>query len=382
MSTSHDNDNESLSAATPATINVPGKSLSLIHVRETVRDKIFPRAKFLRLEDLEYSLKKHSWCQKMGSWCQIEPNKLHLWWQIAKKVILQELGQQRSNKTNVMKNEFFGNTMYLLSIFFSLFQLTVFFFFQTGWMTAGAEKSIPPTTSGKRKKGKRGLAQAKDDNDIKYSPPVELKDLCDLRGDVAAFETLTNHFLQPTYSKKWNEKVKYSTKTIQVLGDILTITDEAFVLLVLENNWERWIDINNQSNNHFQMSKRGRSKPILSTIMPKYTHLNVKEAGVRKDDSDEEDTAVWKGWNEAGIRRYNELCLIVKDNRAKHKNVDKLVLDKMKSIIRPKRAKKRPKLTAAAIKPFVEEEDSDNDSADDRNSETESVGDESEDENN
>ena len=169
---------------------------------------------------------------------------------------------------------------------------------------------------------------------------------------------------------------------IQVLGDILTITDEAFVLLVLENNWERWIDINNQSNNHFQMSKRGRSKPILSTIMPKYTHLNVKEAGVRKDDSDEEDTAVWKGWNEAGIRRYNELCLIVKDNRAKHKNVDKLVLDKMKSIIRPKRAKKRPKLTAAAIKPFEEEEDSDNDSADDRNSETESVGDESEDENN
>ena len=58
MSLATENDNESLSAATPATINVPGKSLSLIHVRETVRDKIFPRAKFLRLEDLEYSQKK------------------------------------------------------------------------------------------------------------------------------------------------------------------------------------------------------------------------------------------------------------------------------------------------------------------------------------
>ena len=117
MSTHHDNDNDSLSAATPSSFNDPGKLTSLIHVRETVRDKVFPRAKFLRLEDLEHSKHKNSWCQKMGSWCQIEPNKLHLWWPIAKKVVLQELTQQRSNKTNVMKNEFFGNAIHLISIF-------------------------------------------------------------------------------------------------------------------------------------------------------------------------------------------------------------------------------------------------------------------------
>ena len=124
MSTCHDNDNDSLSAhngilgaASPASVNDPGGSMSSIHVQETVRDKVFPRAKFLRLEDLEHSEHKNSWCQKMGSWCQIEPNKLHLWWQMAKKVVLQELTQQRSNKTNVMKNEFFGNAIHLISAF-------------------------------------------------------------------------------------------------------------------------------------------------------------------------------------------------------------------------------------------------------------------------
>ena len=124
MSLATENDYESLSAATPATINVPGKSLSLIHVRETVRDKIFPRAKFLRVEDLEYSQKRNSWCQKMATWCSIEPQKLHKWWRMAKKVIIQELGQQRSNKTNVLKNEFFGKKFLCLLFVNTLFNYT------------------------------------------------------------------------------------------------------------------------------------------------------------------------------------------------------------------------------------------------------------------
>ena len=34
-----------------------------------------------------------------------------------KTVVLQELTQQRSNKTNLMKNEFFGNVIHLISVF-------------------------------------------------------------------------------------------------------------------------------------------------------------------------------------------------------------------------------------------------------------------------
>ena len=105
-------------------------------------------------------------------------------------------------------------------------------------MTSNATQAISPVTSVKKKKGKRGVAHSKDDNDIKCDPPLDFEDLCELQENQKAFETLVNHFLQPTFSKKWNDKLKNSAKKIQVVGDILTVTDEAFVLLVLENNWE------------------------------------------------------------------------------------------------------------------------------------------------
>ena len=225
-------------------------------------------------------------------------------------------------------------------------------------MTSKATQSVPLVNSKRNKKQKRN-AHSKDDNDIKCDPPLDLKDLCELRENPRAFETFANHFLQPTFSKKWNNKLKHSTKKIQVIGDILTVTDKAFVLLVLENNWERWIDINNQSNNHFQMSKRGRSKPTQSKMKTKCTHLNVKETGTKIDNIEKENAEVWKGWNNAGISCHNNLCLLVKNNRSKCKDVDKEALEKMQSIVSSqKRARKRARTTTESIKPFVEEEES------------------------
>ena len=77
-------------------------------VREVVKDNVFPIAKFLRSEDLPYSIEPKSWCQKMAVWCHIEPKNLQLWWQTAQKSFLQELQHQRANKTNIIKREFFG----------------------------------------------------------------------------------------------------------------------------------------------------------------------------------------------------------------------------------------------------------------------------------
>ena len=108
--------------------------------------------------------------------------------------------------------------------------------------------------------------------------------------------------------------------------------------------------------------------------MPKYTHINIEGAGAKKDDSDEEDAPVWKGWNDAGIKRYNALCQIVKADREAHQDVDKLILDNiMQSSNTRKRPKKRAKIITTQIKPFVEEEDSDSDGQ--SNSATESVSD-------
>ena len=112
--------------------------------------------------------------------------------------------------------------------------------------------------------------------------------------------------LKPTYSITWNKKVHDADS----LCSVFTVSDEAFALLVLENNWERWLDINNKSKNNYIPTKRNRGdKPVESDILPLYTNINGNSANAGKE--------VNRGWTEAGIKRLNELCTMVKEDRKK-----------------------------------------------------------------
>ena len=97
-------DEESLLSHTFSTTS----KIANAQVREVVKDNVFPKAKFLQAEDIPHSNTPTCWCQKMASWCHIEPKNLQVWWQTAQKNFLQELQHQRANKTNVIKREFFG----------------------------------------------------------------------------------------------------------------------------------------------------------------------------------------------------------------------------------------------------------------------------------
>ena len=88
--------------------NTSSNKMASIQVREVVKDNVFPKAKFLREEDVKYSDDPNSWCQKMAEWCHIDPKTVPLWWPNAKKSLLEEVQQQRANKTNTLKREFFG----------------------------------------------------------------------------------------------------------------------------------------------------------------------------------------------------------------------------------------------------------------------------------
>ena len=55
--------------------------------------------------------------------------------------------------------------------------------------------------------------------------------------------------------------------------DITTISNEAFVVLVLENNWDCWLETF-QMNNGNLVSSHGRGKcHTKCTIQPKYTQV-------------------------------------------------------------------------------------------------------------
>ena len=102
------------SASTPGTVSVrEGKRdgiVASVQIKESVKDHVFPYAKFLGLHDLPYTAdaRKKTWCHMMARKCNIQENQIEIWWGPARKLILKELGLQRSTKTNTIKREFFG----------------------------------------------------------------------------------------------------------------------------------------------------------------------------------------------------------------------------------------------------------------------------------
>ena len=114
--------------------------------------------------------------------------------------------------------------------------------------------------------------------------------------------------------------------------DMCTVADEAFALLLLDNNYERWVDIEENRDESDQMRQafvreygtKASVRHWMSSVKPKYTGsgLNLVKAPVvplanRKGANQSSSNATTeKAWSEEGIQRFNELVEEVKTNRA------------------------------------------------------------------
>lgn len=213
----------------------------------------------------------------------------------------------------------------------------------------------------KRKKGPPRNA-----NNMNFIPAHSLQDFLELRKNEEAFETFVTNFLKPAYSTKW--KAKRCEKTIKKIADIATVSDEAFVMLTLENNWERWIDINNKAKNNYAPTTRGKATQFDSDVMPIYTYINKK----RTNDAGDNDVHLnWRGWNNEGILRFNQLCSEVKEDRKINFNVDKNILARLEPEEKSRRPKKRRKMVSNVAKAFVDSDNDESDSSGDESSSTE-----------
>ena len=90
-------------------------------------------------------------------------------------------------------------------------------------------------------------------------------------------------------------------------SNLVTVSDEAFALLILENGYDYWLD---------KFKKYGTGIPIQYEF--KYTKRQNQGSHT-------------KGWTKQGIDRYNVLCMIVKQDRDKTQNegFDKFFYDAM-----------------------------------------------------
>ena len=78
--------------------------------------------------------------------------------------------------------------------------------------------------------------------------------------------------------------------------DITTISNEAFVLIVLENNWDQWLEIFRMNDGNL-VSSHGRGKRHTKcNIQPKYTQV-----GGISSMQEEESVDMDNGWTNEGI---------------------------------------------------------------------------------
>ncbi len=124
----------------------------------------------------------------------------------------------------------------------------------------------------------------------------ENEDLLNLRDDRENFawmiDNIGMHMITPM-------KDFYKKLPVKKISDILTASDEAFCLLVMENYRNV---IEEQANKPLtQRLNRGQRRKDINEV-PKYT---AKGIGARKNE----------GWNTEGLERFIEMVKIVKKNR-------------------------------------------------------------------
>jgi hypothetical protein len=111
---------------------------------------------------------------------------------------------------------------------------------------------------------------------------------------------------------------------------LCTPSDEALGLVMLENSYDRWMDIYRASRHNlksdYKTYREGKrqSKVWLSDVAPRYTRGGVvlgKKARDNLEKRDKENARknneneiVYKGWTDEGVRRYNTLYDFVEED--------------------------------------------------------------------
>jgi len=125
-----------------------------------------------------------------------------------------------------------------------------------------------------------------------------------LRKDEITMDIFCNNFLSCVIGKHyWKRQKKH-----KLIRELATVSDEAFALLVLENIWDEWKDMNVVE---FFSRRKGMEKGT-----------KRRKIGGGRWTSDANGGTKYGGWNVDGIKRFNELCQHVKTNRTSYPAFD------------------------------------------------------------
>ena len=175
----------------------------------------------------------------------------------------------------------------------------------------------------------------------------DLNDFLEGRSNPEAYGVLFSVFLPAVIGK-----LSFQDKILEAYDggrELCTKSDEAFVLLLLENSIDRWKDIFTRSQGRTTPSRGSRRRKWYSNITPKYTCGGII---FNKEDDEGSPTdvpkasapqqkAVGKGWNNMGIKRFNELFALVNVDRSNHPGFTRNWMIDYMAAMRPKKKSKR-----------------------------------------
>jgi hypothetical protein len=185
-----------------------------------------------------------------------------------------------------------------------------------------------------------------------------MKDIVKGRKNEEAYSAFFEHFL-PCATKKtlWDRRIAkaLSNSKSRKYQSLCTVSDEAFALLLLENSYNRWLDLflNNKGP---VMQRRGvKQRGFQSDVPTLYTR-----GGIKYDKTDMTQSV--KGWSEEGIARFNALFDQVIADRAENPNFERQWLEARRSAQEEAgtTAKKRKCQPTQARSEQLESDDDDN----------------------
>ena len=147
------------------------------------------------------------------------------------------------------------------------------------------------------------------------SPQFTIDDFLEGRANKEACKIFFERFV-PCATKKtdWQRRIAVAMTDLDArTSDLIlcTISDEAFALLLLENSFDRWLDIYRQNKGVVTQERGLKVRKVVSDVAPIYT-----KGGIKYDTPSAEHAV--KGWSDAGRSRFNALYGLVKQDRAKN----------------------------------------------------------------
>jgi hypothetical protein len=130
-----------------------------------------------------------------------------------------------------------------------------------------------------------------------------MKDIVEGKKNEEAYSAFFEHFL-PCATKKmmWDRRIAkaVSNPNSKKYKSLCTISDEAFALLLLENSYNRWLDLFLNNKGPVMQQRGVKQRGFQSNVPTVYTR-----GGIKYDKTDMTQSV--KGWSEEGIARFNAL---------------------------------------------------------------------------